>query len=225
MEAPQSCNINRKTARRIKCVAHLGALGPGVRSASIIPCSNAVELSNNIIQKGLAFGREQNGGSARYSLPLSIGRARPRSAVVRRAPPARLLRPASHAAALVGIAIANVGVRTHACAPPPVPWGQLALFRTPASRMRIQSKYPCQHTIWRNEARIRNKINGRQEPVFRRLSAGCRNRPQRNGRAMRGCKISRPVAPGYPPLGFRMSLRDSRIISRSSLRHSRASFV
>src|SRR5262245_9966184 len=31
------------------------------RSASIIPCSNAVELSNNIIQKGLAFVREESG--------------------------------------------------------------------------------------------------------------------------------------------------------------------
>jgi hypothetical protein len=34
---------------------------PGVRSASIIPCLNAVELSNNIIQKGLAFGRNRSG--------------------------------------------------------------------------------------------------------------------------------------------------------------------
>ena len=31
----------------------------GVRSASIIPRPNAVELSNNISQKGLAFGRKQ----------------------------------------------------------------------------------------------------------------------------------------------------------------------
>jgi len=32
-----------------------------VWSASIIPCPNAVELSNNIIQKGLAFGRDWSG--------------------------------------------------------------------------------------------------------------------------------------------------------------------
>ena len=34
---------------------------PGVRSASLIPCSNAVELSNKIIQKGLAFRRDWSG--------------------------------------------------------------------------------------------------------------------------------------------------------------------
>jgi hypothetical protein len=34
---------------------------PRVWSASIIPCPNAVELSNNIIQKGLAFGRDWSG--------------------------------------------------------------------------------------------------------------------------------------------------------------------
>jgi hypothetical protein len=32
-----------------------------VWSASIIPCPNVVELSNNIIQKGLAFGRDWSG--------------------------------------------------------------------------------------------------------------------------------------------------------------------
>jgi hypothetical protein len=80
LEAPQSCNINRKTARRIKCVAHLGALGPGVRSASIIPCSNAVELSNNIIQKGLALGRDLSG------TVVNFGRV---SALRDPAPPAR----------------------------------------------------------------------------------------------------------------------------------------
>ena len=35
-----------------------------VRSASIIPCRNAIELSNNIIQKGLAFGRDRSGSVA-----------------------------------------------------------------------------------------------------------------------------------------------------------------
>ena len=34
---------------------------PRVWSASIIPCPNAGELSNNIIQKGLAFGRDWSG--------------------------------------------------------------------------------------------------------------------------------------------------------------------
>jgi hypothetical protein len=36
-------------------------------SASIMPCPNAVEPSNNIIQKGLAFGRDWSGGSARHA--------------------------------------------------------------------------------------------------------------------------------------------------------------
>jgi len=39
----------------------LGTRLPGVRSASIIPCPNAIELSNNIIEKGLAFGRDWSG--------------------------------------------------------------------------------------------------------------------------------------------------------------------
>src|SRR5262249_38717373 len=34
---------------------------PRVRPASIIPCSSTPKLSNNIIQKGLAFGRKQSG--------------------------------------------------------------------------------------------------------------------------------------------------------------------
>src|SRR5437588_93836 len=36
---------------------------PGVRSASTSPCPNAIELSNNIIEKGVAFGREWSGAA------------------------------------------------------------------------------------------------------------------------------------------------------------------
>ena len=63
---------------------------PGVRSASIIPCPNAIELSNNIIEKGLAFGRDWSGtvaNSGRQRRPEILPRrlvGRDGASVVRR---------------------------------------------------------------------------------------------------------------------------------------------